>query len=76
MTECDEIVVVMDIVLTKKTNTIAANITTTASINCHTKKVRNCYILNADFSVIILLLISIIISYYNVKQKGIIQNGK
>ena len=66
----------MDIVLTKKTNTIAANITTTTSINCHTKKVRNCYILNADFSVIILLLISIIISYYNVKQKGIIQNGK
>ena len=68
MTECDEIVVVMDIVLTKKTNTITANVTTTASINC--------YILHAGFSVIILLLISIIISYYNVKQKGIIQNGK
>ena len=68
MTECDEIVVVMYIVLTKKTNTITANVTTTASINCH--------ILHAGFSVIILLLISIIISYCNVKQKGIIQNGK
>ena len=35
VTECDEIVIVMDIVSTKKTNTIATNLTSTASINCH-----------------------------------------
>ena len=47
MTECDEAILVMDIVSTKKTNTIATKKTniiatkvtsTTASINCHSKK--------------------------------------
>ena len=48
VTECDEIIIVMNIVstkdtntiATKKTNTIATNVTSTASINCHSKKVR------------------------------------
>ena len=38
VTEWDEIVIVMDIVSTKKTNTIAANVTSAASISCHSKK--------------------------------------
>ena len=38
MTKCDEIRIVMDIVSTKKTNTIATNVANTASINCHSKK--------------------------------------
>ena len=42
LTECNEIIFVMDIVSTKKTNTIATNVTSTASINGHSKKVRNC----------------------------------
>ena len=42
VTECNEIVIVMDIVSTKKTNTIEANVTSTASINYHSKKVRDC----------------------------------
>ena len=42
--ECDEVTTVMDIASTKKTNTIATNVTSTASINCHSKKVRDCYI--------------------------------
>ena len=54
MTECDKIVLVMNIASTKKantiatkmTNTIATNITSTASINYHSKKVRDCYILS------------------------------
>ena len=54
VTECDEIIIVMDIVSTKeantiarkKVNTVAANVTSTASINCHSKKVRHCYILH------------------------------
>ena len=46
VTECDEIVFIMNIVSTKKTNTIATNVTSTASINCHSKKVRDCYILH------------------------------
>ena len=41
MTDCDEIVIVMDIVLTKKTNTVATNVRSIASINCHIKNVRD-----------------------------------
>ena len=51
----------MDIVSTKKTNPIARNVMSTASINCHRKKVRDCYILHTVLLVIILLLIIIII---------------
>ena len=36
MIPCDEIISFMDIVSTKKTNTIATNM----SINCHSEKVR------------------------------------
>ena len=58
MTECDEIIIVMDNVSTKKT--IATNVTSTASINCHSIKVRDCYILHTVLLAIILLLIIII----------------
>ena len=45
MTECDEVIFVMDNVSTKKTNTITTeknntlttNVTSTASIKCHNK---------------------------------------
>ena len=47
MTECDKIMIVMDNASsTEKTNTIATNVTSTASINCHSKKVRDCYVLH------------------------------
>ena len=45
MTECDEIIVVMDNVLTKNINNIATNVTSTALINCLSEKVKDCYIL-------------------------------
>ena len=64
MIECDEIITIMDIVSTKKTNTIEANVTSTASINCHSKKVRDCYVLHTVLLVIILLLIVTIICYH------------
>ena len=32
-------------ITTRKINTMATNVTSTASINCHIKKVRDCYIL-------------------------------
>ena len=35
----------MHIASTQKANTIASNVTSTTLINCHCKKVRNCYIL-------------------------------
>ena len=70
MTECDEIMIVMDI--TKNANTIAINVTSTASISCQSKKVRDCYILHTVLLVIILLLTIIIICYYYAKQKGAI----
>ena len=63
MTECDEIVIVIDNLSTKKTNTIATNIMSTTSINCYSKKVRYYYILNVVLLVIIFLLIITIICY-------------
>ena len=48
--ECDEIITVLNIVSTKLTNTIATNVTSTASMNCHSKKVRDCYILHTLIS--------------------------
>ena len=82
--ECDEIIIVMDIVSTKKTNTIAikktnivvTNITITASINCHSKNIRACYILHSVFLLVLLLVIIIIVCYHYAKQKDIIQNGE
>ena len=65
----------MDIVSKKKkkkmTITIVTNVMSTASINCHHKKVRDCYILHIVFLAIILLLVITIICYYYAKQKGI-----
>ena len=68
MADCDEIITVMDTISTKKTNTIATNVTSTALINFNGKKVRDCYILSTVLLAVILLLI-IIICYYYVKQK-------
>ena len=62
VTECYEIVTAMDIVSTKKT--IAINVMSTASINCHSIKVKDCYILHTLLLAIILLLIIIIICYH------------
>ena len=62
VTKCDEIVIAINNLSTKKTNTITTNVTSTASINCHSKKVR--------LVVIILLLIVTIICYQYAKQKG------
>ena len=42
MIECDEIITVMDIVSTRNINTIVTNVTSNASINLHSKKVRDC----------------------------------
>ena len=70
--KCDEVVIVMDFASTKKTNTIATNVTSTASINCHSKKVSGCYVLHTVLLAIILLLIITIICYLYAKQKGMI----
>ena len=72
MTECAEIIFVMDIESTKKTNTIATTVTSTVSINCHSKKVKNCYILHKVLTVIISLLIITIICCHYVKENGTI----
>ena len=71
MTKCDEVVIVMNNLSTKNTNTGATNITSTASINCHSKKVGNCFILHTFLLAFILKLIITIISYHYAKQKGI-----
>ena len=74
VTEFDDIVIVVDKVSTKKTNTIATNFTSIASINCQSKKVRDCYILHTVSLVIILLLMITItiICYHYAKQKDTI----
>ena len=74
MTDCDEILIVMDIVSTKKT--IATIVTCNVSIDCHSIKVKDCYILHIVLLEIILLLIIIVICSHYAKQKRIIQNGK
>ena len=51
MITCDEIISVMDIVSSKKKNTTTTNV----SINCHTKKGRDCYILQREFLANVLL---------------------
>ena len=71
MIECDEIISVMDIVSAKMTYTIAGNVTSTGSVNCLSKRVRDYYILYTVLSLIILLLTIIIICYYYAKQKDI-----
>ena len=43
------IITVLDILSIKMTNTIATNVTSTASINCHCEKVRDCYILHTYY---------------------------
>ena len=63
----------MDIVPTKTTNTVAINVTTTASINCHSKKVRckiDCYIFYTALLEIILLLTITIICYHYEKHRS------
>ena len=67
---CDEVISVMDIVSTKKVNTIATNVTNTFSINWHSKKVRDCYILHRVVLAIILLLINTIICYHYAKRRS------
>ena len=63
MTNCDEIIVVMKNLLTKK-----ANVTSTAPTNWPSRKVRNFQILHTVLLVIILLLIITIFRYHYGKQ--------
>ena len=71
MDKCDEIIIVMDIVSRKKTNTIATNVTSNASVNCDSKKVGDCYIL---YSFISNLLTITIICCRHAKRKCINPN--
>ena len=72
-----KIVIFMNILSKKKNynpkSAIATNITSTASINCHSKKARDCYILHKVLLVIILLMIITFICYHT-KQKGTLWN--
>ena len=71
LTECDEIIIVMNNVSTKKT--IATNVTSTVSVNCHSIKVKDCYNLHTVLlAIILLLIIIVIICYHYGKQKDII----
>ena len=65
MTECDEIISVIDIVSTKKISVIVTK-------NCHSKKVTDCHILQTILLEIILQLKITNICYHYAKQKGII----
>ena len=69
MIEYDEIITVIDTISTKTTNIIARNVTSTVSINFHSKKVTDCNILHGVFLLIIFLLIDVIVCYYYAKQK-------
>ena len=62
VTQGDKIVIVMNNLSTKITNTITTNVTTTGLINCDSKKVRDCYILCIVLLITIILLIAVILS--------------
>ena len=71
VTECNEILIVIDNVTTNAKTTKKTNAMSTASINCYCKKVRDCYILHTVLLVIILILKITIICYHCARQKGI-----
>ena len=58
----------MNNVSTKKS--VATSVTCTASINCHSIKVKDCYNLHTVLLAIILLLMAIVICYHYAKQKS------
>ena len=62
MIESDEILTAMD--------DVSADVTSAASINCHSKKGRDCYILHTVLLTIILLLIITIIYYHYAKHRS------
>ena len=57
----------MNDISTKKTNTITTNVTTAALINCHSKKVRDCYILRTVLLIAATLLIAVSLCCYLIK---------
>ena len=57
---------VVDILPAKTTNTIATNV----AKNCHSIKVRDCYIFHTVLLTILLLLIIILICYYSTKHRS------
>ena len=67
--KCDEIVIVINNLSTKKINTITTNVTSTALINWHSKKVRESYILHTVFLITVTLLIAVSICCYLIKYQ-------
>ena len=67
MTECDEIINLMDIVSARKTNTIATNLTSTDLTNCQRKR----YFIGNHITVgnYYYLLLSYKTRRYNIKRK-------
>ena len=61
-----ERIIFMDILSTKKTHIIATDLTT-IGLNCHSKKGKDCYILNTFLLVIMLPLVIFIVCYYFAK---------
>ena len=77
MITCDEIIIAAGSaptnVPTIVMSTVSTNVTRTASINVHNKKVRykmNCYILYMVLLVVILLFIITVIGYHYAKNKS------
>ena len=75
VTKCDEILIFIHNFSTKMTNTAKTSVMSNASINCHSKKVRECFILHTVLLAIILFLIITVICYNYAEQKSVIQNG-
>ena len=69
VTKCDEIVIVMNNLSTKKINTITRNVTSTALINWHSKRVRESYILHTVLLIMVTLLIAVSICCYLIKYR-------
>ena len=75
VTECDKIITFMDTVSTKK-KYYTTNVSRTASINCHSMKVSDCFILHTVLLVILLLLILGLLAIIMQNKKVQYKNGK
>ena len=70
VTKCDQYVIVINNLSTKKANIIPTNVATTVLINWHSKKVKDCYILHKVLLIMITLLIAVSLCCYLIKYSA------
>ena len=70
MTKSDKIVIAMNNLSAKKRNNIKTNVMSSASINCHSKNVGDCYTLHTVLLITITMLIDVSTCCYPIKYRA------